>query len=210
MDKETLDKFNAFIQENKGKRKFKQSVELAINFTGMDMSKQDNKINLEVKLPNGKGKEHKVTIFADDKNIVSKAQASGANIIAGSEIVSISTDKAKLNELLQNELLAQPSLMPQIARALGQFLGPRNKMPKPLIGIDVSTAVQDTAKSVYLRSKGKNLPTIHCMVGTESMDVNAIGANIDEVVNAVVKKVGRQHIRSVYAKLTMSKPMKIL
>jgi ribosomal protein L1 len=42
------------------------------------------------------------------------------------------------------------------------------------------------------------------------MEINAIGANIDEVVNAVVKKVGRQHIRSVYAKLTMSKPMKIL
>jgi ribosomal protein L1 len=41
----------------------------------MDMGKQDNRLNLEVKLPNGKGKEHKVIIFADDKNIVSKAQA---------------------------------------------------------------------------------------------------------------------------------------
>ena len=39
---------------------------------------------------------------------------------------------------------------------------------------------------------------------------NAISANIDEVVNAVIKKVGKQHIKSVYAKLTMSKPMKIL
>ena len=210
MDKETLEKFNAFIQENKGKRKFSQSVELAINFMGIDMSKQDNKINLEVKLPNGKGKSHNVTIFADDKNIVNKAQTSGATIISSAQLPSIATDKAKMNELLQNELLAQPSLMPLIARSLGQFLGPRNKMPKPLIGIDVSTAVQDTAKSVYLRTKGKNLPTVHCMVGTESMEPSALSANIDEVVNAVVKKVGRQHIRSVYAKFTMSKPIKIL
>lgn len=210
MDKDTLDKFNAFIQENKGKRKFNQSVELAINFTGIDMGKQDNRLNLEVKLPNGKGKSHSVIIFADDRNIASKAQASGATVISGSELPTISNDKTKMNELLKSELLAQPSLMPQIARALGQFLGPRNKMPKPLIGIDVGTAVQDTAKSVFLRSKGKYLPTVHCMVGTESMDANAITANIDEVINAVVKKVGKQHIKSVYAKLTMSKPMRIL
>lgn len=210
MEKETLDKFNAFIQENKGKRKFNQSVELAINFTGIDMSKQDNRLNLEVKLPNGKGKQHKVIIFADDKNIAGKAQAAGATVIPSSELPTISTDKTRMNELLQSELLAQPSLMPQIARALGQFLGPRNKMPRPLIGVDVSNAVQDTVKSVYLRNKGKYLPTVHCMIGTESMDVNAISANIDEVVNAVIKKVGKQHIKSVYAKLTMSSPIKIL
>ena len=48
------------------------------------------------------------------------------------------------------------------------------------------------------------------MVATESMEVNAIAANIDEVVNAVIKKVGKEHIRSVYTKLTMSKPMKIM
>jgi large subunit ribosomal protein L1 len=100
--------------------------------------------------------------------------------------------------------------MPQVAKALGQVLGPRNKMPKPLIGSDIGQAVQDTARSVYLRTKGKNLPTVHCMVATESMDPNAISANIDEVINAVIKKTGKQHIKSVYAKLTMSKPIKIM
>jgi large subunit ribosomal protein L1 len=210
MDKETFDKFSAFIQENKGKRKFNQSVELAINFTGIDMGKQDNKLNLEIKLPNPKGKQHNVIVFADDKNIASKAEASGAKIISGSDIPSIATDKIKINELLNGELLAQPSLMPQVAKALGQVLGPRNKMPKPLIGSDIGQAVQDTARSVYLRTKGKNLPTVHCMVATESMDPNAISANIDEVINAVIKKTGKQHIKSVYAKLTMSKPIKIM
>ncbi len=210
MEKETLEKFSTFIQENKGKRKFNQSVELAINFTGIDMSKQDNRLNLEIKLPNPKGKQHDVIVFADDRNIAGKAQESGAKVIPGTDIQSISNDKARINELLNGELLAQPSLMPQIARALGQILGPRNKMPRPLMGTDIKKAVEDTARSVYIRSKGKYLPTVHCMVATENMDVNAISANIDEVVNAVVKKVGKQYIKSVYAKLTMSKPIKIM
>ncbi len=83
-------------------------------------------------------------------------------------------------------------------------------MPRPLMGVDINKAVQDTARSVFIRSKGKYLPTVHCMVATESMDVNAIAANIDEVVNAIIKKIGKQHIKSVYAKLTMSKPIKIM
>jgi len=210
MDKETLDRLTAFIQENKGKRKFSQSVELAINFVGLDTNKQDNRINLEIKMPNPKGKSHEVIVFADDQNIAAKAKAAGAKIIPGSEIASITNDKIKMNQLLNSELLAQPSLMPQIAWALGQFLGPRNKMPRPLMGADINKAVEETARSVFLRSKGKYLPTVHCMVATESMDVNAIAANIDEVVNAVIKRVGKEHIRSVYSKLTMSKPIKIM
>jgi large subunit ribosomal protein L1 len=210
MDKESLDKFNAFIEENKGKRKFNQSVELAINFMGIDMSKQDNRLNLEIKLPNPKGKSHDVIVFADDKSIAERAKASGAKIIPSSEIAAISSDKIKLNELLNGELLAQPSLMPQIAKALGQVLGPRNKMPRPLIGTDINKAVEDTARSVYIRSKGKYLPTVHCMVATESMDIGAIAANIDEVVASVTKRIGRDHIKSVYAKLTMSKPIRII
>lgn len=210
MDKETIEKLGTFINENKGERKFSQSVELAVNFMGIDMSKQDNRLNLEIKLPHPKGKSHNVVVFADDKTIASKATEAGAKVMPSSEIQSIVSDKIKLNELLHSELLAQPSLMPQIAKALGQFLGPRNKMPRPLMGVDVNKAVEETARSVFVRSKGKYLPTVHCMVATESMDVNAIAANIDEVVNALIKRIGKQHLRSVYVKLTMSKPIKIM
>ncbi len=210
MEKETFEKFSSFISENKGKRKFNQSVELAINFMGIDTSKQDNRLNLEIKLPNPKGKKHSVIVFADNKAIASAAQESGAKVIPSSELDSITTNKQMLNELLQSELLSEPSLMPQIAKRLGQFLGPRNKMPRPLMGTEISKAVEDTARSVFIRSKGKYLPTVHCMVATENMDPKAIAANIDEVVNAVIKKVGKDHIKSVYAKLTMSSPMRIV
>jgi large subunit ribosomal protein L1 len=210
MEKETLDKVSAFIAENKGSRKFTQSVELAINFTGIDMSKQVNRLNMDVKLPNGKGKAQKVMVFADDKTMVAKATSAGAQIVSGTEMQSMANDKVKLASLLNYEMLAQPSLMPQIAKALGQFLGPRNKMPKPLIGQEVDKAVNDITKSIYIRSKGKYLPTVHCIVGNESMTVDMIAANIDEVLGAVVKKVGKPHIKSVFMKLTMSKPIKIM
>ncbi len=151
-----------------------------------------------------------IIVFADDKTISAKAKDAGAKVTPSSEIQAIASDKARLNALFRSELLAQPSLMPQIAKALGQFLGPRNKMPRPLIGVDVGKAVEETARSVFVRSKGKYLPTVHCMVATENMDVNTIAANIDEVVNALIKKIGKQHLRSVYVKLTMSKPIRLV
>ena len=83
-------------------------------------------------------------------------------------------------------------------------------MPKPLIGQEVDKAVADITKSIYIRSKGKYLPTVHCIVGNESMEANKIAANIDEVIGAVVRKVGKPHVKSVYMKLTMSKPMRIV
>ncbi len=209
MEKEQLEKLGSFIDANKGKRKFNQSVDLVMNFSGIDFTKQDNKLNLEVKLPNGRGKESKVMVFSDDRTINSKVEKFGAKIVPSSEIPTISNDKARQNELLEYELVAQPSLMPSIAKSLGQFLGPRNRMPRPLIG-NIENIVGGMGKSIYIRSKGKYLPTVHCVVGTEKMPVGEIAANIDEVVSNVAKKVGRQNIKSVYVKLTMSEPLRLM
>lgn len=210
MEEEALKKLSSFMEENKGKRKFVQSVELAINFTGIDFSKQDNRMNIPVRLPNGKGKEQKVAVFADDAGITEKASKLGALVLRSDQLQEYASSPSKSNELLAYELLAQPSLMPQIAKALGQFLGPRGKMPKPLLGSDISGVIDDVLKSVYIRNKGKYLPTIHCAVGTEKMQPSEVSANIDQVMNAVIRKVGRQHIKSVFVKLTMSKPLQLV
>jgi large subunit ribosomal protein L1 len=210
MEKEQLDKLSAFISENKGQRKFTQSVDITVNFTGIDFSKADSRLNMEISLPNGKGRENKVIVFADDRSLVSRAQAAGAKVIQSSEIPAMSNDRVKLAELLDHELLAQPNLMPQIAKGLGQFLGPRNKMPRPAAGADIGTLIGNMSKMLFVRSKGKYLPTINCAIGTEKMDVNQIAANIDEVVGSFTKKLGKQHIKSVYVKMTMSKPLRLI
>ncbi len=210
MDTEQLDRLKTFIDENKGKRKFVQSVELAINFRGIDFSKPENRLNLAIQLTNEKGRETHAMVFADDANIASKAASMGAKVVSSSEIAAMASDKKKMNELLQYELVAQPSLMTQIAKSLGPFLGPKNKMPKPLIGTDIGTMISSISKSIYLRNKGKYLPTLHCAVGTEAMKPEDLAKNIDDVINAVTKKVGKQSIKSVYVKLTMSKPIRII
>ena len=210
MEEEPLGKLKTFIEENKGKRKFTQSVELAVNFKGIDFTKQDNRLNLEIKLPHGKGRDSKAVVFADDAKLAEKAAAAGAKVIPSSQLQSLSSNKAQMTDLLNYELVAQPSMMPQIAKSLGQFLGPKNKIPRPLIGEDVSAVISNISKSIYLRSKGKYLPTIHCLVGTESMKPEDISSNIDEVINSLAKKVGKANIKSAYVKLTMSKPLRII
>jgi large subunit ribosomal protein L1 len=210
MEQEQLTKFSAFVDENKGKRKFSQSVELAINFTGLDFNKLDNRLNMEVRLPNGKGKEHKIMVFADDLKMTEKAEQLGAKVVPGSQISIISNDKERLKELLEYELFAQPSLMPIIAKTFGQFLGPRNKMPRPIVG-DVNNQISNATKSIYIRSKGKYLPTVHCMVGTEKMKTEELAANVDEVLAAIIKKTGsKQYLKSVFVKFTMGKPYKLV
>ena len=208
---EDLEAFNKFIAENKGQRKFKQTVELAINFKGIDFSKQDNRINLEVNLPHGKGKTLKIGVFATDRAITDEAKKNGVEVIDGADIEKIAHDPARLNELLNYELMAQPNLMPVLAKNLGQFLGPRNKMPKPLIGSNVSIAnlATEMNKRISIKNRGKNLPTVHCIVGNEDMEASKIYDNVREVLSSVTKKVGSSHIRSAYVKLTMSKPIKV-
>ena len=209
MEKEQLEKLGSFIEANKGKRKFSQSVDLSINFSGIDFSKQDNRLNLEVKLPNGRGKASKVMVFSDDPRINSAAEQLGAKTVPSRDLPTISTDKVRMAELLEYELLAQPSLMPTIAKQLGQFLGPRNKMPRPLMG-DVASTIKGMGKSIFIRSKGKYLPTINCSIGTEKMSREEIAANVDEAISVIAKKVGRQNIKSAYVKLTMSEPLKLI
>ncbi|MDE1767831.1 MAG: 50S ribosomal protein L1 [Candidatus Micrarchaeota archaeon] len=207
---ENKEEFSKFIAENKGKRKFKQTVELAINFKGIDFTKQDNRLNLEVNLPNGKGKTKKVAVFSTDRNLSEQAKTNGVEVIDGAQIEQIGKDPARLNSLLEYELIAQPSLMPVIAKNLGQFLGTRNKMPKPLIGSsNIANISEELNKRIQLRNRGKNLPTIHCIVGTEDMEPEKIYANVQEVISTVTKKVGNAHVRSAYVKLTMSKPFKV-
>lgn len=205
-----LEKFSSFIAENKGQRKFKQTVELAVNFKGMDFTKQDNKLNVEVSLPHSKGKVKKIAVFATDKSVTDEASRNGIMVIDGNQIAALAADTKRLNSLLEYDLVAQPNLMPTIAKSLGQFLGPRNKMPKPLIGVTLSTISGELNKRVSVRNRGKNLPTIHCVVGTEDMDPKQIYENVNEVVGSLTRKVGSSHIKSAYVKLTMSKPFRFM
>ncbi len=203
--------FEKFLAENKNARKFEQSVELAINFKEIDFSKAANRLNLGINLPNGTGRGSKVAIFASDRSYLEQAAKSGIEVIDGNSLATIADDKERLKQLLDYSLLAQPSLMPSIAKQLGPFLGPRNKMPRPVMNVqEMAKAGGEFGNKITVRNKGRMLPTVHCVVGTEKMDAGKLYENIKEVVEQVAKIVGVGRIKSVYVKLTMSKPLRLV
>jgi ribosomal protein L1 len=84
-------------------------------------------------------------------------------------------------------------------------------MPKPVMSVqELSRITNDMSKKISIKNKGKFLPTVHCVVGSEKMEARKIYDNIKAVVGDVDKAVGSNRIRSVYVKLTMSKPLRLV
>lgn len=190
----------------KGGRKFVQSVELAINFKGLDMSKAENKLNLEVPLPKGRGKKIDIVVFADG-NMATDARAAGADrVISGEDIPAYKNEIKKAAK--HSEFFAQPQLMIVVGKNFGQILGGRGKLPKPVVS-NVGNMIKAARNVVKVRTRGKNLPVVHCPIGTEEMSAEDITENANAVITAVKTKIGEQSLKSILVKLSMGKPVKI-
>jgi len=193
---------------DKGKRKFKQTLEMAINFRGLDLKKPENRFNLDIALPNGRGKEIKILVFADGQ-MASEAKKAGVEVMSSEDIGRLAKDPKQLKKVAkESEFLADPKLMVVIGKQLGGMLGKIGRLPKPLLG-DTKQAVETAKRTVRVATKGKYLPVVHAPVGTEDMDIEKIAENVEAVYDKVKNKAGEHNIKSVYVKLSMGKPVKI-
>jgi large subunit ribosomal protein L1 len=195
--------------EDKGKKKFTQSVELIVNVRGVDFSKSENRLNLDVMLPKGKGgKELKIAVIAEEA-VANDAKKAGADLIIQPASLPAWAAKEKIVDLADNYvLLAQPNLMGQVAKSLGQYLGPRGKLPRPIVG-SIIPLIDKTKKSIRIVSRGKYLPVAQAFVGTESMSEDDLLENIETVYDAIKGKVSEPSVKSVYLKLTMGRSVKV-
>ncbi|HSB46683.1 MAG TPA: hypothetical protein VLD37_01615 [Candidatus Bilamarchaeum sp.] len=209
MDRKKLVDALSKAMEEKGKKKFKQSVEIIINMRGIDFAKSENRLNLDIVLPKGKGgKELKSAVFAEG-NMADDAKRAGADLIITPDAIPAYAEPAKLRDLSDNYfLLAQPNLMGQVAKSLGQALGKKGKLPKPIVG-NIKELIDRSKKSVRIVSKGKYMPVAQALIGTEAMSPDDLVENAETVYDAVKNKVNEGNIRSVYVKLTMGKPSKV-
>lgn len=197
--------------EDKGKRKFTQSVEFIVNFSGVDFSKQDKRLNLPIVLPNGTGKTMKVAVFAEGQMAMDAKNAGADIVMSGDEIPDLAKDTPKLRKLMKDHVFfAQPNLMMQVGKHLGQVMGTRDKLPKPIVGGNISRLSEEAKKTVKIKTKGKYLPVLACLVGNENMEPEKVAENILEVYESVSNAVGKQYIKSAYVKLTMGKPIKVI
>ncbi|OIO21941.1 50S ribosomal protein L1 [Candidatus Micrarchaeota archaeon CG1_02_47_40] len=209
MQKSDLRKAIEKALAEKGKRKFTQTVELIFNFRGVDFSKPENKLNLDVILPKGRGKSKKVAVFADQQFALDAKNAGADLVIDANSIALLGKEKKKLKKMAgEYVFLAQPNLMMAVGKSLGQVLGSRGNLPRPIVGATVSQMMERLKKSVKLATKGKNLPVAQCAIGTESMGIEELGENAEAVFDRVVEKVGFPSIKNIYVKLTMGKAIK--
>ena len=209
MDKKKLLEAIKKALEEKGKRKFRQSMELIVNMRGIDFSKPENRLNLDIALPAGKGgKEPKIGIIAEQA-LADKARKSGADLIILPDQIESYTNREKIKDLIRNYyLLAEPKLMGQVAKHLSKVLGPKGKLPKPITG-DVSQLIDSMRRSVRVASKGKYFPVVQAFVGTEAMGEEELLENAETVYDAIKNKITESNVRSVYIKLSMGKSVKV-
>jgi len=209
LDKKSLETAVALaIADGKGKRKFTQSVDMALNFKDVDFKKPETRLNAEVTLPNPPRKS-KVAVFAEGELALHAKRAGADIVIGGSEIASYASNKEKQAQLLECSILASPQLMAQVGKALGQLLSAKGRLPKPIMpNSNLPELVERTRSSLTLKSKGKYLPCAHCIVGREDMSVEQIVENAQAVLEAVMRKFSETQIATIYFKTTMGKAFK--
>ncbi|MEM4348163.1 MAG: hypothetical protein QXN37_01190 [Candidatus Anstonellaceae archaeon] len=210
MDKKVIADAISKALQDKGKRKFLQSVEFIINFKGIDFTKAENRLNLDIILPKGKGKPQNVIVFAEGQTALDAKNAGAAEVFDLPAIQKLATERGKLKALAkQNEFIAQPSLMIHVGKFLGQVLGSKGKLPRPITG-NVKEAIDQAKRRVRLVTRGKYLPVAQCMIGSEAMSVEDLVENFEAVYDKVKTKINESSIKSIYVKLTMGKPVRVV
>jgi large subunit ribosomal protein L1 len=199
------------LEQGKGKRKFTQSVELAVNLQNLDLSIPKNRIDEEVLLPKGRGRTPKIAVFATGELAV-KAKKVADLVIPPEEIEKIASDKRRAKKLATEYsfFLAEAPLMPTIGKTLGQVLGPRGKMPRALPpNADPTNVVSNLRNSIRVRSRDR--PTFHTAVGTEAMSPDDIADNAHLVLERIQAKLerGKFNLGSVYVKTSMGPAVKV-
>jgi ribosomal protein L1 len=194
--------------EEKGKRKFEQSLEMIVNFRAIDFSKPENRLNINLALPKGKGKPNKVVVVGSEPT-THEAKKAGANFtVTADQIESFS--KKEVKKLAKDHLfLVEPKFIGMVAKNWAKILGPRGKNPIPVVG-DIKKFIDGTRNNVQVQTKGKYLPTVQAPIGTEKMGVEDAMANARTIFDAVTKKIPTGNVRSVYFKLSMGKPQKVV
>ena len=192
----------------KQKRNFTQTVDLIVNLSNLDLKKPENRIRDKIKLPN-KIKDVKVCLIVD--SLLSKAKEIGCKVLTKSDLEFTKREAKKLAREYDFFVIEAP-LMPIVAKILGKYISSRNKpmIPIPPNIKDLKSVIKDLEKTISINVV-KN-PIIQVAVGKEDAEEEKIIENCKYAIERI-KELAEQknaQIKSVYLKLTMSKPIRIL
>lgn len=199
------------LEQEEG-RNFTQSVDLAVNLRDVDLANPEERVDKEILLPEGRGKDVNVGLFCTEE-MATKAGDVADEVILPEEIEDLGDDEneAKVLAREMDFFLAEAPLMPDIGRTLGRVLGPRGKMPNPVQpGTDPSETIDNLRRTVRARSKERR--TFHLAAGTENHSVDELSTNIRRVLREITSDLERHehNLDSVFVKTTMGPPVRIL
>ena len=199
------------LKEVSKKRNFRQSYEISIALKDIDLKKPEEKVSTFVVLPKGRGKKIKICAFVD-KDVLAKAREVCDKVILKDEFKKL--NKKEIRRLVRDySFIAEASIMMDLAKTIGKFLAQKRKMPNPKTGgvfppnADIKSIVNKIKNTVKLEAKKQ--PVINAPIGFEDQSEEDVAENAYAVYNAVLKALprGKQQIKKVYVKLTMSKPI---
>jgi large subunit ribosomal protein L1 len=192
------------------KRHFTQSAELTLILKDIDVKKGFS-LNEVVSLPHKSNDESTICLIGSGDLAMRARKVGIATILEPQELDRLGTNKREARKLVRKHdfFLSDTSLMSSVGRSIGQFLGPKGKMPTPLpYGAPLESIVSRFQGSIRLRIK--NQLSVSAKVGDENMDDSSLVNNASVVVSALEKRLpqGEKNIRGAVFKFTMSKPAK--
>ena len=200
-------------KEESKPRNFTQSIDVVITIKDLDVKKPENRIDEEVLLPNGRGKDVKIAFIADGELALQAKNAGADMVINKGELEEMGKDRKEAKKIANRHdfFVAQADMMPLVGRFLGPVLGPRKKMPKPVPATIKPEPILERLKST-VKVRIKDQPVIQALVGTQDMEDELIAANIDAVLAVLDQKLekGRNQIKSMYVKTTMGPVVRVI
>jgi large subunit ribosomal protein L1 len=200
-------------KEESKPRNFTQSIDVVITIKDLDVKKPENRIDEEVLLPNGRGKDVKIAFIADGELALQAKNAGADMVINKPELEEMGKDRKEAKKIANRHdfFVAQADMMPLVGRFLGPVLGPRKKMPKPVPATIKPEPIMERLKST-VKVRIKDQPVIQALVGTQDMDDELIAANIESILVLLDQKLekGRSQIKTMYVKTTMGPVAKVI
>jgi large subunit ribosomal protein L1 len=192
------------------KRNFAQSAEITLVLKDIDVKKGFS-VNEIVVLPNPTKKGASLCMLSTGDMGLRAKRAGVDQVMEADTLDRIGTNRREARKIVRSYdfFLADATLMSSIGRSLGQFLGPKGKMPTPVpYGAPIENIATRLRSSTRIRSKNQlNMST---KIGDESMTDEQLAANANAVIASVEKKLpqGDKNFRNAIIKFTMGKALK--
>src|SRR5215469_8288799 len=118
VSKDAISKAIADMKGKSEKRKFNQTVELAVKLRDLDLKRPEARISESIELPTPASKDVKVAVIAGG-DLAVRARNAGADIIIGKDdLDKMGREKKQARKLAQNYdfFVAEAPLMPQVGK----------------------------------------------------------------------------------------------